>query len=147
MKKVLFVFLMMVSPVLADSWWTVITNLDGSASSKYFTVNCLPPHTLKTNEYPENYAFPTNDIQYWKKSGNDWIAMTPAEQTNVDMVVQQSIADIAGSDVNMDALFKVMAHLNDQSIKNKDYAYITNYFKNAVSPSKAKKKKEQQNNK
>ena len=143
MKRILIVILFLICSVTvssADKFWRVVVDNYGNATQK-LRVSTATVHQLQPNEYQWDYSFPTNDIIYWKKQGNDWVAMTLAEQADVDSALQQKVTDDATSDVDMDALFKLIVHLNDQSVKNKNYAYVTNYFKNAVSLDKADKKK------
>jgi len=84
MKNKMIIALTLVASIsLADTWYTVSTNDDGTVKSKWLTANCNPPHALQDNEYPENYLFPTNQVKFWKKVGNDWAGMTIAEQDAV----------------------------------------------------------------
>lgn len=79
MRK-LFIFLLLVSPVLAESWYVVKVDLEGKVKGVGTNFDAKPTHVYLENEYPISYTFPTNDFKFWKKVGNDWVAMTVPEQ-------------------------------------------------------------------
>lgn len=83
MKTIVIILCLVVSNLYADSWWIVGTNNNGTAKGITGVETALP-HELGENEYPSDYSFPTNAFCYWKKVGADWVAMTPAEQTDYD---------------------------------------------------------------
>lgn len=67
----------------------VISIADGIPNvSKFSTTENRP---LATNEYPIDYAFPTNAPKHWKKVGTDWVAMTAEDQAAVDAAEQEAI--------------------------------------------------------
>ena len=74
------VIMSLVSMAYADKWHIVTTNSQGIVTGVSTEENCLPPHTLGPNEYPADYAFPTNAMENWKKNdNNDWVEMTPED--------------------------------------------------------------------
>ena len=93
------------------------------------------PRALRENEYPMDYAFPTNDIRYWKKSGNDIIAMTPEEQATVDDAEKESVVADEGISAFEDAL---LGYLADKDGKTKKQ--IRDALKAKVDKNKKRKK-------
>jgi hypothetical protein len=89
-------------------------------------------------EYPEDYAFPTNAPMYWKKSGADIVAMTPAEQDVVNGNAQQEVLELATEDAISDALIAAIAEAIKQNAKT--YDEVKAIFKGKVDPKKADKK-------
>jgi hypothetical protein len=81
LKVGILIVLATVGAAVAGTWWTV-EEVDGRAVKKWLTINCFA-HTNGPNEFAEDYAFPTNELKFWKKSGADWVSMTPAEQAAV----------------------------------------------------------------
>lgn len=88
--------MLLVSICFADSWYSVSTNTDGTAKSKWYNENCKPPHVLSFDEFPADYTFPTNDLKFWKRVGKDWVGMT----TNEQAVVVDAEADIKATVAN-----------------------------------------------
>lgn len=90
------------------------------------------------NEYPSDYAFPAEDMMYWKKVGNDWVAMDAGEKLAVDEAKKQKALDDAVANVDMEALLKCIA----ESIKNNDKTFeaVKANFKASVDPKKQDKK-------
>jgi hypothetical protein len=64
------------------------------------------------NVYPSTTVFPTNSFEYWKKTGDDWVAMTQAEQEAADEVFLDKYLDDQYSDPTMSALIKSTAIIN-----------------------------------
>lgn len=139
MKRLIAMMMVLASNGLAASWYTVSTNVDGSAKEKWLTIQALP-HTLGVNEYPADYPFPTNNMVYWKKVGGDWVSMNSNEMAQVDVKLKQDETRRAVGDVDLDALFALIAHMSTQ--KDRDYTYVTNYFCEVVSVEKIKKRKD-----
>jgi len=139
MKKIIMIMIgLMTSIAIGDSWYVVGTNTDGSASGVMYC-ETTKPHTLVDNEYPVTYTFPTNEYyKYWIKVDTNWVDMTTNQMAVVDQKIKLDVTTNAVNNINMDALFHLIAHMS--TVKDKDYAYVTNAFMNSVSPSKDKSK-------
>jgi hypothetical protein len=107
----------------------------------YIGVSTVQSGTAKeisadNDEYPADYAFPAIDPKYWKKSGNDIVAMTPAEQAVVDEATKTK----ATADENLtpfeDAL---LGYLADKFNKTKEE--VRAEVKNKVNKDKKEKSK------
>lgn len=125
------------SPV---SKWKQTTKKDGL----YTGVASVASGTAKeisadADEYPDNYAFPTNEPMYWKKVGSDIVAMTPAEQAVVNEDIKQKTTVATTGDAQMDAMLRTIA----EAIKNNEKTYegVVAIFKGQVDPKKAKEEK------
>jgi hypothetical protein len=97
------------------------------------------PRELRENEYPMDYAFPTNAMMYWKKVGNDWVGMTEPEQATVNSNIQQTALETATDDEISDAMLGCIAEAIKQNAKTK--AEVKAIFKDQVDPKKKKKDK------
>ena len=93
---------------------------------------------VTNDEYPDGYAFPTNAPMYWKKVGNDIVAMTPAEQAVVNSNLQTEVTVATTGDAQMDAILRTIA----EAIKNNEKTYegVVAIFKGQVDPKKVKDK-------
>jgi hypothetical protein len=91
-----------------------------------------------SNEYPFDYAFPTNAFMYWKKVGTDWVEMDAAEKLAVDASKQEQITVLATDDAINDALIAAIAEAIKQNAKT--YDEVKAIFKGKVNPKKANKK-------
>lgn len=138
MKKIVSMILLATALTSTAAEWKVVYVKDGEpvsvgtiANTKVYT-----PDPAK-NEYPMDYVFPDVDKMYWKKNGNDWVAMNADEKLVVDNAKKQKTLDEAVADVDMDALFTAIA----ESIKKNDKTAeaVKANFKAAVDPKKADK--------
>ena len=145
MKKVsaLFLFLLILVSAMAtdvNEWIIICVDNSGAAIAKMQGVS-VKPHTLGVNEYPIGTTFPTNDLMYWKKSGADWVAMTPAEQAVVNSNKQVYVTTIVVNDAIYDAFLATIA----DAIKDnkKTYDEVKAIFQSKVDPKKADKKEKE----
>jgi hypothetical protein len=84
MKRALLIIIsLFVVNAVADTWHVVSVDKRGTVTGCSTESNTLV-HELGENEYPVGYTFPANEFRYWKKVGNDWVGMTPAEQSAYD---------------------------------------------------------------
>ena len=88
----LFTMIVMAAVGTADSWRSVVTNSSGRVIRTGIEASAVD-HELKDNEYPLDYAFPTNDIKFWKKVGRDWVEMSPVEQVAVVDAEKEDVAN------------------------------------------------------
>jgi hypothetical protein len=95
------------------------------------------------DEYPTDYVFPTNAPMYWKKVGNDIVAMTEAEQAAVNSNLQAEVTVATTGDAQMDAILRTVAKAVDQNAKT--YEEVVAIFKSEVDPKKVKDKDKNKN--
>ena len=68
-------------------WKTVTHNPEAPLQENI----ALVEPTWTADMYPDDYEFPDVPFKYWKKVGNDWVAMTEEEQAAVDAAEQAAI--------------------------------------------------------
>lgn len=133
----LFAVTLIASPV---SKWKQTTKKDGL----YTGVASVASGTAKeisadANEFPEDYAFPTNAPMYWKKVGNDIVAMTEAEQAAVNSNLQAEVTVATTGDAQLDAILRTISEVSKGG--SKSYAEVVEIYTGQVDPKKAKKTK------
>jgi len=148
MYKVITAVLLMVvtaTTSLAAEWKTV--QVVGGEVRAVTTTAIAGAHTPDPakNEYPTDYVFPVEDVMYWKKVGNDWVAMNLAEQAVVNESKKQKALVDAQANVDMDALFQAVADAVKNSLKTK--AEVEQAFKAGVDPKKQKDTADKMSNK
>jgi len=138
MKKVITAVLLMVAATSLAAEWKTVQAAGGEVKAVITTANskAYTPDPAK-NEYPVDYAFPVEDFMYWKKVGNNWVAMSPAEQVVVNESKKQKALAAAQANVDMDALFQAVADAVKNNLKTK--AEVEQAFKAGVDPKKADK--------
>ena len=137
-KLLIFAYLLIVSVAISAEWKTV--SVTAELGEPYLISSCgdaKPPHSYGDNEYPPDYAFPTNDMLYWKKVGSDWVNMTTAEKLAKDGAVKQRALDAAIADASLDALMQTIADAIAGNLKTKEE--IKAAFKANVDPKKSGK--------
>lgn len=142
MKNILIILLGLFAVTLIASpvgKWKVATKKNGL----YTGVASVSSGTSKeisadADEYPDDYAFPTNAPMYWKKVGSDIVAMTPAEQATVNSNIQNEVTVATTGDAQTDAILRTIAEAVKQNAKT--YEEIVAIFKGQVDPKKVKEK-------
>ena len=142
----LLIMVVMPLMVMAGSESYVIVNIDKTGVAMSVTEATTSKNITKQNAYTEamwNSFGITNSIigsyPYIIKDGTDWRDMTPAEVTTVDTKIKDEVTVDAEADVDMDAIFHMVAN----AIKNnaKTYDEVKDLFTDGVDPKKAKKQK------
>lgn len=115
------------------SWQTVLVDGGGKPTAHGRNQGSLPDRPLKENEYPADYVLPDVEYKFWKKVGNDWVTMTPAEQQAVIDAENTVEAEYANWTKRERALCRLFVkEINKLRVKTGDVPYTVEQVKAAL---------------